>query len=265
MGVIWRGGKATALGPDFTPFALNASDQVIGARRGGGFFWQKGTLTNLGTLGGSSTTLNAINSSGNVVGGSAVAPEKSHAFLWRAGKMTDLGTIGDLDSTAVDINDSGLIVGFASDHVGDSRIAVEWKYGKLIDLGTFGAPAAQAVAINRAGDILIQTQTAAGNPKGGLLLHDGKTLTIPTLGKGPLVVTGLDDLGDVIGYGTVRKGGRRTFVWRNGHTALLPTTDGVGPPWGGPSAIDNGYAVGDEYVPLPNGHAISHAVLWRKR
>jgi probable HAF family extracellular repeat protein len=263
MGVIWRGGKATALGADLTPFKLNESDQVIGSRRGGAFLWEKGTLTNLGTLGGSSTTPNAINASGSVVGGSDVAPEKSHAFLWQAGKLTDLGSTGDLDSTAVGINDSGLVVGFESDHVGDSRVAVEWRNGKLVTLGTFGAPAAQAVAVNNRGDVLIETQTTAGNPKGGLLLRDGKSLAIPRFGKGPLVVIGLDSVGDVIGYGTARRGGRRTFVWRNGHTTLLPTTDGVGPPWGGPSAIDSAYAVGNEYVPIGRGHSSSRAVLWK--
>ena len=178
--------------------------------------------------------------------------------------MTDLGSIGDLDSTADDINDSGLIVGFASDHVGDSRIAIEWQSGKLITLGTFGAPAAQAVAVNRAGDVLIQTQTVGGNPKGGFLLRGGRTLTIPTFGRGPIVVTGLDDLGNVLGYGTARKGDARS-CGANGHTALLADDRRRREHLGRAKRDRQRLRRRRRVRPLPNGHSISHAVLWRKR
>jgi len=58
---------------------------------------------------------------------------------------------------------------------------------------------------------------------------------------------------------------RRSFVWRNGRTTLLPTSDGSSPPWGDPNMVDGAWAIGNEYVKLPNGHATAHAVLWRRR
>lgn len=264
MGVLWRNGRPTALGRDFTPTALDAAGSVIGQRRGRALVWRQGRLTDLGTLGGGATTANAVDDRGRIVGNSDVVPEQSsHAFLWQNGTMTDLGGLGSLDTTAVALDDAGTIVGFASDHVGASRIAVEWKDGRLVELGRFGAPGAQAVAVDRAGDVLVQTQQRNGDPKGIRLLRGGRTIAIPVPGGGHAVAEALDDAGDVLGSFQGPRLGRRSFVWRNGVTMLLPTTDGREPPWGGPVAIAGGYAVGDEYVALKGGGTTSHAVLWR--
>jgi probable HAF family extracellular repeat protein len=44
--------------------------------------WQKGILTDLGTLGGPMSTPYAINERGQVVGQSLTASDEWHAFLW---------------------------------------------------------------------------------------------------------------------------------------------------------------------------------------
>jgi uncharacterized membrane protein len=267
-GILWRGTKPTALG-QFEPMALNAADEVVGDGNAGGdvhgFLWDNGMLTDLPGLGGNETHAWLIDNRGDVAGVSALPSGVDHAVLWPSGSTTptDLGSVGTLDSSADSMNAAGTIVGFASDHIGDSRIALEWKDGQLIDLGRFGAQGAQAVAVNTFGDVLVQTQTAAGNPKDVRLVRGGKTLVVAAPRTGYAVATGLDDLGDVLGYLQRPGHGRRTFIWRNGATTLLPTTDGKQPPWGGPSAIANGYAVGDEYVPVSGGDT-SHAVLWRR-
>ena len=266
-GILWRGTKPTALGP-FEPAALNAADEVVGDGNTHGdvhgFVWRNGTLTDLPGLGGNETHAWLIDDRGDVAGVSALPSGVDHAVLWTSGSTapTDLGSVAGLDSSVDGMNASGTIVGFASDHVGDSRIALEWKDGQLIDLGTFGAQGAQAVAVNSRRDVLVQTQTAAGTPKGIRLVSGGKTIVVAAPHNGYAVATGLDDRGDVLGY--VQSRGRRSFIWRGGKTTLLPTTDGRQPPWGGPSAIANGYAVGDEYVAVPGG-STSHAVLWRSR
>lgn len=264
-GVLWRGTKPTALGP-FQPLAFNASDEVVGDGSDSGVLWRNGTLIDLPGLGGSVTQAWLIDDAGDVAGVSELPSGVEHAVLWRGGSTTptDLGSVGGLDSSVDGMNASGTIVGFASDHIGDNRVALEWQAGRLIVLGRFGAQGAQAIAVNTRGDVLVQTQTAAGNPRGIRLVRGGKTFVVVAPHRGYAVATALDDLGDVLGY-LQRSGlGRRSFIWRNGAMTLLPTTDGKQPPWGGPSAIANGYAVGDEYVAGPGG-ATSHAVLWRRR
>ena len=70
------------------------------------------TATDLGTLGGASSTACGINASGQVVGASATSTGVSHAFLYSGGNMIDLGTLsGDSDSWAFSINDAGQVVG----------------------------------------------------------------------------------------------------------------------------------------------------------
>ena len=65
------------------------------------FLWQNGTMTDLGTLGGTCpvplcVTVQAvtINRKGQVAGRSVTALGEEHAFFWEDGTMTDLGTLG---------------------------------------------------------------------------------------------------------------------------------------------------------------------------
>src|SRR4051794_5520486 len=53
-----------------------------------------GGTTNLGTLGGGTSTAYGINGSGQIVGSSQTQASVDHAFYWQAGTMTDMGTLG---------------------------------------------------------------------------------------------------------------------------------------------------------------------------
>ena len=72
---------------------------------------QRYTVKDLGTLGGSRSDAQAINDSGEIVGGSETPSGDNHAFLYSGGRMRDLGTLGGSSSYASGINNSGQIVG----------------------------------------------------------------------------------------------------------------------------------------------------------
>jgi probable HAF family extracellular repeat protein len=67
-------------------FGINPRGQVVGFRSGpigGAYLWEKGVVTDLGTLpGGRTSGARAINPAGQVVGASETAAHESHATLW---------------------------------------------------------------------------------------------------------------------------------------------------------------------------------------
>ena len=82
------------------------------------FLWKKGVMTDLGTVGTDACSrASAINSEGQIVGGSSDCSTFLHAYLWEdGGPMVDLNTLvaagsGLTLTEALFINDSGEIVG----------------------------------------------------------------------------------------------------------------------------------------------------------
>jgi probable HAF family extracellular repeat protein len=103
-----------------------------------GYFWQNGTLTNMGALGGTQSLPQAINNKGEVVGVANVRGDKfAHAFFWKRGRgMADLGTLeGDVMSAAYGINEHMQIVGESDDANGKQRPYI-WQNGVMTDLNT---------------------------------------------------------------------------------------------------------------------------------
>jgi probable HAF family extracellular repeat protein len=102
--------------------------------------WEAGTVTDLGSLGGTGhgsgiIALN-LNNLGQVVGASDLPGDTtSHAFLWTRDKgMQDLGTLpGDVISAGLAINDSSEIVGVSLDANFNLR-AYHWQDGVMSDL-----------------------------------------------------------------------------------------------------------------------------------
>jgi len=59
------------------------------------FRWENGTMTSLGTLGGSVGFAQCANNRGQVIGQSNLAGDLTfHPFLWEDGVLKDLGTFG---------------------------------------------------------------------------------------------------------------------------------------------------------------------------
>jgi probable HAF family extracellular repeat protein len=108
------------------------------------FLWDHGRLQDLGTLGGSFSTANAINENGEIIGGGTTAGDLAfHAFLWMQGSFTDLGTVGGGDcSSAFGINSKTQVVGQSFDCANPvlGQRAFLWENGSIIDLNVFVPP-----------------------------------------------------------------------------------------------------------------------------
>lgn len=177
--------------------AINASGQIAGNYGPNGFFYDNGTLTPLGTLGGTRETEGrAINDSGQVAGASDDGTNY-HAFVWNNGTMTDLGTLGGATSYATGINNAGHVTGVAQNSSGIGR-AFLYANGSMSDIGTLGGTTGAGRAINDSGAIVGYAGLASGDEH-AFLYENGVMTDIGTLGGTYSQASAINDKGQVVG------------------------------------------------------------------
>jgi probable HAF family extracellular repeat protein len=120
------------------------------------FFWEKGKMVDLGTLGGSCAFAYSLNNRGQVVGQATLdGDQEDHPFIWEQGKMEDLGALGGTYGYAAWLNDSGEVVGAASNEGDQAFLAFHWKNGKMTNLGALPDNACSVSdAINSSGQVV---------------------------------------------------------------------------------------------------------------
>ena len=133
-------------------YGINANGQVVGQNAvGHAFFYNKGTITDLGTLGGSYSFALGINDSGRVVGWADNSGNVSQAFLYSGGTLSALGALG---GGAQGISAAGQIVGWSNDPNGVPR-ACRYSDGAAIELGVFSTGSySYALDINDTGQVV---------------------------------------------------------------------------------------------------------------
>jgi probable HAF family extracellular repeat protein len=153
--------KDLVVGGSTTTTTVNSSTGLPDADP---FLWHKGTMIDVGTLGGTNGFAQCANRRHQVIGMSSLAANPAacdfpvfnsggpgcHAFFWEDGVINDLGTLGGDNSEAIWLNEAGDVVGSA-DLAGptgnQTHDAVLWRDGEIHDLGTVpGDLAAAAVA-----------------------------------------------------------------------------------------------------------------------
>jgi probable HAF family extracellular repeat protein len=225
-------------------FANSTPNPVTGTPTLDPFLWQHGTMSDLGSLGGTSGCATALNTRGEIIGYSNLAGDLTfHAFLWDRGLLNDLGTFGGNNAIALAINDRGHIVGRAdtttictscpAGNQGQLHHPFFWKNGTMIDLGLIpGDDVGTAFSINSKDQILISStrcihirpdDSCDGVRYHALLWENGAVFDLQTLVDGgsdiPVnQVTNINERGEIAGTGVLPNGDMHAFV-------LIPCTD----------------------------------------
>ncbi|RIK67666.1 MAG: hypothetical protein DCC65_05930 [Planctomycetota bacterium] len=192
-------------------------------------------VTDLGTLGGPTSSATGLNESGQIVGLSTVADANYHAAFWDLGAV-DLGTVGvDSQSMANCVNDAGHVVGVSYNYGELQAHAFEWLEGVLTPLGDFSPH-----GINAAGIIVgHQTQLTGG----GLLVNHaaqwsgGVLADLGTLGGSYSEAYAVDSAGRIVGQSFLPDDVTvRACLWIGGVPRDLGSL--MGTPGGDSSAAD---------------------------
>jgi probable HAF family extracellular repeat protein len=159
-----------------TPIRLAAQDHQ-GRNKGHARY----TITDLGSLGGTSSEANGINNKGWVTGQAKLPGDQTgHAFLWqeRSG-MTDLGTLGGPNSAVFwpVKDDRGLIAGISdtsnTDPLGENFcgfgtglicLGFQWRDGTMSPLPTLGGNNSYATAANNRGQVVGLAENSTQDP-----------------------------------------------------------------------------------------------------
>jgi len=209
----------TALPADFTPTDINNLGQISGSlhfadNTSHAALLSGGTLTDLGTLGGSLSFGRALNDAGQVVGISYTASGDAHGFLYGSGGLLDLGA----GANALSINAQGDVVGQLS--ISGGYTGFLYSQGQFTQLGNFGTGnVGTAWDINDHGKIVGESvlNPELHAPFHPFLYKHGKLIDLGTLADREVnAARVINNAGRIAGYSEAEDGGLHAFVYEHG-------------------------------------------------
>lgn len=215
------------------------------------------TITDLGTLGGSVSLANGVNSAGQVVGQASNSAGSYLGFLCQSGTLKSTGTVsGGTGSTATGVNSSGEVVGSATDSLGQSH-AFTFSNGAFQQLSGFsGGIGSYAMGVNTSGQIAGYAQDAMGL-KHAVVWVNGNMSDLGNLGGLNAVAQGINDSGHVVGFSYLAGNSvAHAFCWNGSSMQDLGTLGGISSYAYGIN--NNGVVVGYSYT----SSGSEHAFLW---
>jgi len=234
------------------------------------------TTLRVGGIPGSSS-VNAINGTGDCAGFAQDGSGLFRAIVWVGGEAIALPALGGGQCMAFGVNDDSLVVGWAQP--GAPAIeprACRWEDGRATDLGTLGEGIRSvAYGVNAAGEIvgastveLDDTQPAAEHAV--LWLRD-ETVDLGTIGGSYSAAAALNDAGQIVGVSTTGRQqrpfgpGTHATLWDDGSSPVDLGTLGTGERSQATAINAAGVIVGSSAMSgeLPNGEiGQEHACLW---
>jgi probable HAF family extracellular repeat protein len=255
--------RVTIVGPaNSRATDINNSGVVIGTYpigTGGlttGSFINRGAgIVNLGTLGGTSSQVVAINDKGQVLGNRITTSGQQRGFIYYHGAYRDLGSKPSIPLTYVDINNAGYTVALGAVPVPEGeaglRSFLRAPDGHLRNIGTFPGenPVTQAEAINNRNQIVGESGPflAPDPPLRAFRWSNGVLRDLGDFGSTPNYALGINDRGQVTGYATLPTGfhNQKAFIWSNGRLIDIDRRPASALPFSLGEAINNlGHVVG---------------------
>ena len=236
------------------------------------FLWQKGVVTDLGTLGGPNSNNSStapLNDRGEVSGFSDTSTPDPNGedfcsfrtnliclpFVWQKGVMTPLPLLGGNNGQAAGINNRGQIVGVSetpnADPCSFAFLQVEaaiWANGTVQELPPFpGDAIGNASAINDSGQVVGATGCLTTNTVRAAMWPDGPNgaaIDLGNLGGTTFnIAFDINNRGQVVGQSNLPSGILHGFLWQNGMMTDLGSLPGL--PTSIANAINNqGQVVG---------------------